>query len=71
MPAVCVRLRLVGAHDLCLAAELQKGYLQPPSIANGLAENVIMMIGLCEDPHEIRERQQYGHLLGIHTTLEI
>lgn len=66
-----MRLRLVGAHDLCLAAELQKGYLQPPSIANGLVENVIMMIGLCEDPHEIRERQQYGHLLGIHTILEI
>jgi len=52
-------------------AELPRGCLQRPSIANGLVENVIMMIGLCEDPHEIRERQQYGHLLGIHTILEI
>jgi hypothetical protein len=29
------------------------------------------MIGLYEDPHEMRERQQYGHLLGIHAILEM
>jgi hypothetical protein len=68
---VCGRLRLVDARDLCLVAELRKGYIQPPSIANGLAENVITMIGPCEDPHEMRERQQYDRPLGIHETLEM
>jgi hypothetical protein len=68
---VCVKLRLVGAHDLCLVVELRRGCLQPQSIANGLAENVTTMIGLCEDLHEMRERQQYGHPPGIHAILEM
>jgi hypothetical protein len=69
---VSVKHRQVGvAGELCPVVEPQRGCLQRLSIANGLAENVITMIGLCEDPHGMRERHQYDHPHGTQETLEI
>jgi hypothetical protein len=71
MLCASVRCRPVGVvGDLCLVAELRRGCLQRPIIVNGLAENAITMIGLCEGPHEMRERQQYDRLHGNQETLE-